>query len=87
MASGNRNAVGIPDYDNETSEYELDDDVNEIVKNWEIVKNCLIDLAVVFRSCKSVGNLEHYWRLMEVLLLHSYHQGVLKQVGNTVFVN
>lgn len=87
MASGNRNAVGIPDYENETPDSEFDDDVNEIVKNWEIVKNCLIDLVVVFRSCKNLENLEHFWRLMEALLLHSYHQGILKQVGNALFAD
>ena len=54
--------------------------VNEIVKNWEICKYCLSSLCSIIQYCTAECKLNRYWILLEELLLHTYHQGILKRV-------
>ena len=54
--------------------------VNEIVKNWEICKYCLTSLCSIIQNCTAECKLNHYRILFEELLLHTYHQGILKRV-------
>lgn len=95
MASGNSNGLGVPgEYDGEGEEedadreddYEAEKDhidtlsVNEIVKNWEICKYCLASFCSIIQNCTAECKLNHYRILFEELLLHTYHQGILKRV-------
>ena len=54
--------------------------VNEIVKNWEICKYCLSSLCSIIQYCTAECKLNRYRILLEELLLHTYHQGILKRV-------
>ena len=54
--------------------------VNEIVKNWEICKYCLSSLCSIIQYCTAECKLNRYRMLLEELLLHTYHQGILKRV-------
>lgn len=54
--------------------------VNEIVKNWEICKYCLSSLCSIIQNCTAACTLNRYRILLEELLLHTYHQGILKRV-------
>ena len=54
--------------------------VNEIVKNWEICKYCLSSLCFIIQYCTAECKLNRYRILLEELLLHTYHQGILKRV-------
>ena len=54
--------------------------VNEIVKNWEICKYCLSSLCSIIQYCTVECKLNRYRILLEELLLHTYHQGILKRV-------
>lgn len=68
--------------DAEDGEEQLDSamSVNEIVKNWEICKYCLSSLCSIIQHSTDESKLSHYRILMEELLLHTYHQGILKRV-------
>ena len=55
--------------------------VNEIVKNWEICKCCLSSLCSIIQYCTAECKLNRYRILLEELLLHTYHQGILKRVS------
>ena len=55
--------------------------VNEIVKNWEICKYCLSSLCSIIQYCTAECKLNRYRILLEELLLHTYHQGILKRVS------
>ena len=54
--------------------------VNEIVKNWEVCKYCLSSLCSIIQYCTAECKLNRYRILLEELLLHTYHQGILKRV-------
>ena len=54
--------------------------VNEIVKNWEVCKYCLSSLCSIIQYCTAECKLNRYRMLLEELLLHTYHQGILKRV-------
>ena len=54
--------------------------VNEIVKNWEVCKYCLSSLCSIIQYCTAESKLNRYRMLLEELLLHTYHQGILKRV-------
>ena len=67
--------------DNEADKDHIDTlSVNEIVKNWEICKYCLTSLCSIIQNCTAECKLNHYRILFEELLLHTYHQGILKRV-------
>ena len=55
--------------------------VNEIVKNWEVCKYCLSSLCSIIQYCTAECKLNRYRILLEELLLHTYHQGILKRVS------
>ena len=59
--------------------------VNEIVKNWEICKYCLSSLCSIIQYCTAECKLNRYRMLLEELLLHTYHQGILKRVTNCFY--